>query len=93
MKTFINTKIGYSCGVYGCTGEYFKLVIINEDKNVVIHYQGMYGVEDRVSNVLKDEGYTEIYTGDRFGQLKGNDKKGFSYEAETIQAIKDWLNK
>ncbi len=90
MKTFINTKIGYSAGVYGCSGEYFKLVTCG-DKPLILHYKGMYGVEDRVANVLKDAGFNEIYVGNRYGQLKGEERKGFLSEMEAIKEVGNWL--
>lgn len=87
-KIFTNSKVGYSCGIYGCSGEYFKIEIFEDEKVHSYFYTGMYGTEDRVANVLKDAGFREIYTGSRYGQLKGDDKKNFNGEQQVIELIK-----
>jgi len=47
MKKFINLKVGYTSGIYGCSGEYFTLIVINGEDIQGFNYEGMYGVEGR----------------------------------------------
>lgn len=86
-KSFTIVKVGYSVGVYGCSGEYFLATWTGEKGQESIHFQGMYGTEERVGQVLKDKGYKEIYTPSRFGQLKGRERRGFMGEFAAIEEI------
>jgi hypothetical protein len=56
MKLYTTIKTGYTAGIYGCSGEYFTTTIITQNKKGldtrIIHFQGMYGAENRVNNVL-----------------------------------------
>jgi hypothetical protein len=91
MKTFSIEKIGYSCGVYGCTGEYFR---INGDIPEELGrglFVGMYGAESRVAQALKDKGWKEEYcrSDSHDYQRKGEARKGFLDESVIIKIIKN----
>jgi hypothetical protein len=94
-KSFTTYKLGYTAGVYGCSGEYFNCIINgskeqNEYHTTSIFFEGMYGVEERIKAVLKDAGYKEYYTQSVYGQLKRKDipKNRFLSEYKAIDAIK-----
>ena len=66
MKIFTINKVGYTAGIYGCSGEYFNCVIINsgtkEGREVVgFTFHGMYGAEERVGAKLKERGFEDRY--------------------------------
>lgn len=88
-KYFTVNKVGYSLGVYGCSGEYFICVYITPKLQGSFHFQGMYGAEERVESAMKDKGFEYFYTPNRFGKLTGSDKKGFISEYEAIDLIKE----
>lgn len=94
MKQFTTIKIGYTAGIYGCSGEYFTTVIINGKKNTSISHYGMYGSEERVNDALKFKGYKEFYTPSNYGQLKGKDinKNLYLSEQLAISIIKTELS-
>lgn len=94
LMNFINTKIGYSSGTYGCTGEYFLLHAYRGDElseHLSIRYVGMYGVEERVAEPLKKAGFGEVWVGTSLGKLTGQDKRGFVSEAEAIKKVTEWV--
>jgi len=95
-KTFTIYKVGYTAGIYGCSGEYFNVIITgvknpNEYYTDGFFFQGMYGVQERVSSVLKDAGYKEIYTQSVYGQLRRKDipKGRFLSEYPAIAKVKE----
>lgn len=90
MKLFINQKIGYTSGVYGCSGEQFQLIIINNNEIVnCFVYDGLYGHEHRISEAIKAKGYKEIYAGVGriYGKLKREDAKYAKSETEALAEI------
>lgn len=91
MKTFTTIKIGYTAGIYGCSGEYFNTIIIDGDNIDNFYYSGMYGAEERVAQELKALGFKEVYTPSFYGQLKRNDipKGRFNSEYITIVDIQE----
>lgn len=81
MRLFTIIKTGYTAGTYGCSGEYFTLILINGKRTASIKFNGMYGAESRVEHYLKDKGYTFFYTHGEYGQLKVRDiHKPTNYE-------------
>ena len=88
MKTYTIIKVGYSSGVYGCSGEYFQAIIIKDDEMLGICFVGMYGVESRISGALKKKGYIEKYIkSGGYGKITGEMKKYAISENEAIEEI------
>jgi len=78
MKYFTIQKIGYTAGIYGCSGEYFSLVITNTeadtDKWITQHiFYGMYGAEQRIAGIMKEAGYIDKYIHSIYGKLTKKD--------------------
>lgn len=69
MRLFTTIKTGYTAGVYGCTGEYFTLIMINGKNTSSIKFNGMYGSDERVREYLKNKGYTDFYTHGEYNRL------------------------
>lgn len=89
MKIFATIKIGYSSGAYGCTGEYFNTIIIADNGMENILYHGMYGVEDRIGAVLKEQGFEQRYLRSVFGRMKQGEVRGkFLSEHEAIEELR-----
>jgi hypothetical protein len=84
QKTFTILKIGYTRGIYGCSGEYFNCIV---DMNKGFFFSGMYGAEERVASALKEKGYKEIYNQSVFGKLVRDDipKNRFLSEYDAIK--------
>lgn len=83
-KSFTIIKVGYTVGIYGCSGEYFNCII---DDKQSIFFHGMYGAEQRIADALKAKGYKEIYTQSIYGQLKRKDipKNRFISEYDVLK--------
>ena len=89
---YILNKVGYSAGVYGCSGEYFTLTIIKDSESYkTINFSGLYGSEDRVTEPLKNKGYKDISSYHRYGQLKGDERKGFMSEQDAIKEVEEFI--
>jgi hypothetical protein len=73
MRLFTIIKTGYTSGVYGNSGEYFTLIMINNKNTSSIKFDGMYGAEYRVEEYLKNKGYKSFYTSANYGKLKRDD--------------------
>lgn len=84
--------MGYSCGVYGCSNEYFTAIIVNtEERDPMsgVPFKGLYGAEYRIAEVLKAKGYEQYYTasGD-FGRMSAREVSSrFWNETEAIEYI------
>jgi hypothetical protein len=98
MKTFTIIKIGYTAGIYGCSGEYFTAIYSkkgskeeNQYHTNSFHFSGMYGAEERVSAAFKDKGYKEEYTQSHYGQLKRKDinNRCFKSEYQAVEFVKN----
>jgi len=96
-KWFTIQKVGYTKGVYGCSGEYFSLIVYNSEKDLngerwlnQYFFEGMYGAEQRVAAVLKEVGYTDRYTQSIYGRLVRSDipKNRFMSEYSMINELK-----
>lgn len=87
MKTFITLKVGYTCGIYGCSNEYFNTIIIEGEKIDSVQYYGMYGTEERINAQLKDKGYTQTWIPSDFGKMTRKDARGFVSENQAIDKI------
>lgn len=90
-------KVGYSKGIYGCSGEYFTLIVYNPEKETngerwlnQYFFEGMYGAEQRVAEVLKEKGYIDRYTQSIYGRVTRSDtpKKLFKSEYTMIDELK-----
>ena len=87
MKQFTTLKVGYTAGIYGCSGKYFTTIVINGKKHTSLSYRGMYGSEERVARALTDKGYTEFYTPTSYGRMiaKEVNKNLFTSEQDVIK--------
>ena len=85
---FTTIKIGYSTGVYGCTGEYFVTIIIKDGEMFQVHHNGLYGSAERINMMLKDAGYTEKYIRSFFGKMTRDDYRGIPSEYDAIEEVK-----
>lgn len=94
MKQFTITKIGYTAGIYGCSGEYFLCILSTKEGMRSFNFYGMYGVEQRVSGHLRELGYAEYYTPSYYGKMTQKDisKKWFLHDPsqdEIVQHLRD----
>jgi hypothetical protein len=89
MKTFITIKVGYTSGMYGCSGEYFNTIIIWGSKVKNITFEGMYGADYRIAEALKARGFTETHLRSDYGKMAKKDMlRIFVSESEAINTIK-----
>ena len=91
MKIYTINKIGYTAGVYGCSGEYFNCIAIDTEKSergfIGFTFSGMYGAESRVSEALKKLGYESKYTPmSTYGKLTKKDISKNVYSEYTVIA-------
>ena len=93
---FTTIKVGYTAGIYGCSGEYFTTIAIHNDDVHAFNHYGMYGSEQRVSNVLIEAGYKELYTPSDFGKMTQRDVnsrgKFWKSEYQAIDLIHEYLS-
>lgn len=89
MKQYITLKVGYTAGIYGCSGEYFNTIIINGGKITNIMHYGMYGSDERINRQLEAKGYKPVWVSTDYGQMKIKDlSPAFISEAQAIDEIK-----
>jgi len=89
MRQFTTIKIGYSVGVYGCSGEYFTTIYTDGSKNGSFSFEGMYGAEERVNSLMREKGYKQFYTNSFYGRMTRNDRtKYIQSEYTAIEYIK-----
>ena len=91
MRHFAITKIGYTAGTYGCSGEQFIAIWTNKEGLTSYAFEGLYGAEDRIARVFKDAGYKESYLGNRYGRMTRSEAKWFKSEYKAIDELKDLL--
>lgn len=88
MKQFITLKVGYTVGIYGCSGEYFNTIIIDKDKISQITYRGMYGADERINRALNEKGYKQVYLNTDYGKMTKKDISPiFVSENEALETI------
>ncbi len=88
MKVFTIIKVGYTVGIYGCSGEYFHLMGWNDTDSISIRFHGMYGAEERVRQAMQDKGYTFTYFPNEFGRMTRKDHENrFMHEGKAIEEI------
>lgn len=91
MTKFTTIKVGYTAGVYGCSGEYFTTVIIDGSDTYTLNFSGMYGAEERISSALKALGYESFYTPSNFGKMVRNDTRMFKNEYAALEYLPELL--
>ena len=86
MKQFTNIKIGYTSGIYGCSNELFVCIYFNKKGMGSFCFKGMYGAEERVSRLMQDKGYKEVYTPSDYGKMrrKEADRAIFLYDKSDL---------
>ncbi len=100
IKEFSIFKIGYTAGIYGCSGEFYKVLITYENIDLGIKKDLFYIIDAIYTNgqyirqVLKDNGYTEKYISIPYTQLKKKDLQGWDilHESDVINELKKELN-
>jgi hypothetical protein len=100
IKEFSIFKVGYTAGVYGCSGEYYKVLVTYEnfelDYKVELDYniQAIYTNGQYIRQVLKDNGFSEKYISIPYTQLKKKDLQGWDilHESDVINELKKELN-
>lgn len=89
MKVFTTLKVGYTSGMYGCSGEYYNTIIIWGSKVTNITWHGMYGADYRIGEALRKRGFTEYHTRTDYGKMTKKDMLPcFISEYEAIDKIK-----
>lgn len=95
MKKYTTIKVGYTAGIYGCSGEYFTTIVLTGDDVNVFNYSGRYGAEERVGRALNDAGYNNFYTPSDFGKMTMSDvrarKNFWLSEYTAIDAINEMV--
>lgn len=91
MKQFTMPKVGYTSGAYGCTGEYFTLILINGKQTRNFTFHGLYGAEERVRSALIGKGWRFFHTSSPFGKLVRSDvnRPYILNEYEMVELIKN----
>jgi hypothetical protein len=100
IKEFSIFKVGYTAGVYGCSGEYYKVIVtyknIDLDLEKELHYviEAMYTNGKYIRKLLKDNGYIEKGIAIPYTQLKRKDLKGWEIlrENDVIEDLKKELH-
>ena len=91
MKQFTILKVGYTSGIYGCSGEYFNCIIVDKKGLYSIPFNGMYGTDHRVAKALKEEGYEEKYISTDYGKMTRKDMLHmFLSEDEAIKKVQEY---
>lgn len=98
MKQYAVIKVGYTAGVYGCSGEYFNCIFFDENGLQNFCFSGMYGADGRVKEEMNNKGYEQKYLISDFGKMttRGNDRiaKGrFMSEHKAVEYIKNGFKK
>jgi DnaJ-class molecular chaperone len=85
MKIFTIIKVGYTAGVYGNSGEYFTLIVIDseaENDFMSYHFHGQYGADDRIKDILKEAGFKQKYSGSYYGKMTRKDIPSEAFHSE-----------
>ena len=87
MKVATIIKTGYSSGIYGCSGEYFTCIFTSKNASkglMSFKFNGMYGVEDRVAEAMRNKGYTMAYCQADYGKLTRKDIMKNNYSEHIV---------
>ena len=87
MKNFTIIKVGYTAGVYGCSGEYFNAIWTTAEGLQSYRFYGMYGAEERISELFKKHGYKENYCSSQYGKMTLKDKHFFKSEHTALDEL------
>jgi len=89
-------KVGYTAGVYGCSGEYYKVIVTYEnidldfkkEKDYLI--QAMYTNGQSIRKLLKNSEFNEKYISVPYGKLTKKDLKSWTIlnENDVIEDLK-----
>jgi hypothetical protein len=99
IKSFTILKIGYTAGVYGCTGEIFKVYLNDENNNCIdfFYLNEMYGGDRRLAGYLIENlNLKEKHDYIPYTELKRKRVKELNcyHEKSAIEYIeKNYLNK
>lgn len=88
MKNAIIIKTGYTAGVYGNTGEIFCLVQAFPDGFSTYYFNGQYGSEYRVKEVLETQGWKVQTNAGYYGRMTSKEAKGAFSEYQMIELLK-----
>ena len=90
QKQFTILKVGYTAGIYGCSGEYFTCIYTGNAGMGSFSFSGMYGADERVSGEMKARGYKNIYCQSDYGKMKSRDipRNRFMGEGEAVEFAK-----
>jgi hypothetical protein len=93
MKQFSIVKVGYTSGIYGCSGEYFNCIFTDKKGLQNFTFSGMYGADERVQAEMREKGYKQVWLKSDYGKMKtsGQDKMLpiFMGEYQAIEYIKN----
>lgn len=88
MKLFTIIKTGYSSGIYGCSDEYFTVIIVKDDVTSSYMFKGLYGEDERMKALLIEQGYKPFYSYGAYGKIPSRE-----YKASTFNSIEEISNK
>lgn len=94
IQLFSIVKTWYSSGTYGCTWEYFSLLVIEcgkwrEPISYGYKFEWMYWVESRISEIMKSKWFTQIYQNANYGKISKKDiMKTTLSEYQIIEKLK-----
>ena len=91
MKFFAITKIGYTSGIYGCSGEQFLAIWTSKEGLKSYAFEGLYGAGERVSRLFLDKKYKTNYIGNRYGQMTRQEAKYFKSEYIALKELKELI--
>lgn len=93
MKKFSIFKFGYSSGVYGLSGVYFHLVVLNGNSTYSCHFQGIYTEGHEIARFLKDNDFQEFYVYIPYTKLTKKDIKPsqIKNENQVLTELKEFL--
>lgn len=92
MKLFTIIKIGYTAGMYGCSGEYFNCIFVDKRGLNNFIFRGMYGAEDRIRDAMTAKGFKNFFTPSIYGKLTRKDGIDLKWLKSEYQAL-DFINK
>jgi len=99
INSFTILKIGYTAGIYGCTGEIYKVYLNDIDGKCIdfFYLKEMYGGDRRLASYLIENlNLKEIYDYIPYGEMKSKRVKELNcyHEYSAIEYIeKNYLNK